>query len=162
MNCMKGTTHIIGGITTAVIAHQYFNVTIQAPILFYSAAAMGSIIPDICHPKSTIGRMVPAFSKVVNQIFGHRSLSHSLLFLLLIYWLLNFLQFAGSTSIQTGVLFGMGSHMLLDAMTTQGIKFFYPLQMKIRTPLYVRTGSLIGERLVVASLITLTVVAVIS
>ncbi|WP_227936325.1 metal-dependent hydrolase [Alkalihalobacillus deserti] len=156
---MKGTTHILGGIAAAVIWQKYFNIPIQDPIYFYSAAIVGSIIPDICHPKSIIGRRVPILSRAFSKIFGHRSLSHSLLFMVLLYLLFQQLTFYGATSIEIGLLVGVGSHILLDAMTVQGVKFLYPINMKIRLPLYVRTGSLIGETLVAMSLLTLMVLS---
>ncbi|MFC0560041.1 metal-dependent hydrolase [Halalkalibacter alkalisediminis] len=153
---MKGTTHIIGGIAAAVVWHKFTNTPIQEPIYYYSAAFIGSIIPDICHPKSMIGRRLPILSRIFSKIFGHRSLSHSLLFMMLLYILFQQLTFIGSTSLGLGVLVGVASHILLDSMTTQGVKFLYPFKMNVRMPLYVRTGSLIGENFVTLSLLVLT------
>lgn len=153
---MKGTTHIFGGLAAAIIWQKYTKTTIQEPIFFYSAALMGSVIPDICHPKSLIGRRLPILSRTFSKIFGHRSLSHSLLFMFLLYILIQQITFYGMPSIKSGILIGVGSHIFLDSMTAQGVKLFYPLKLTVRLPLYIRTGSLIGENLISLSLVLFT------
>ncbi|GAE36991.1 metal-dependent hydrolase [Halalkalibacter akibai] len=146
---MQGTTHIIGGVAAAIVLHSHFQQPVSEPIIYYSAAIAGAILPDICHPKSMIGRRLPILSTAFSKIFGHRSLSHSLLFMVALY----LLTAQTSFSFQTGLLIGVGSHLLLDMMTAQGIKLLYPLKLKVRTPLYVKTGSLLGEGLVNIGLI---------
>ncbi|KHF39894.1 metal-dependent hydrolase [Halalkalibacter okhensis] len=145
---MKGTTHLIGGLTAAVVFESQFSVTINEPIIFYSSALIGAIIPDICHPKSMIGRRLPILSKMFSSVFGHRSFSHSLLFLFFVYFLTDQLVFSFADELQLGLLLGIGSHIILDAITPQGVKLFYPIKMNVRTPIYVKTGSVIGESVV--------------
>jgi len=36
---------------------------------------------------------------------------------------------------------GMASHLLLDAGTVNGIKLFFPSAIKVRLPLYIKTGG---------------------
>jgi inner membrane protein len=156
---MKGTTHILGGIAAAVVIESQFDILIQEPLIYYSAAVAGALIPDICHPKSMIGRRLPIFSRAFSRIFGHRSFSHSLLFMVLLFIITEQFHFAGAASIQAGLLIGVASHILLDGMTAQGVKLLYPIKMNIRTPLYVRTGSKIGESIVIVLLISVTIFA---
>ncbi|TES51644.1 hypothetical protein E2L07_15740 [Halalkalibacterium halodurans] len=149
---MTGPTHIIGGFTAAA-AMAYFNaLSVEQPIIYYSAALFGALIPDICHPRSMVGRALPVVSTVLLRTFGHRSFTHSLLFLLGIYWLLNWLP-VYSTDITLGLLSGVVSHFILDAMTSQGIRLFYPLKTRVRFPFTTKTGSLLGERFVAFMLI---------
>ncbi|ARK30456.1 metal-dependent hydrolase [Halalkalibacter krulwichiae] len=154
---MKGTTHILGGIAAAAIAQNQFNLGMENTIIYYSTAVIGAIIPDICHPNSMIGRRLPILSKVFSSVFGHRSFTHSLLFFLLVFILTEQFTFEYAQTVQAGILVGIGSHIVLDALTARGVKLLYPLKVNIRSPLFVRTGSLIGESLVVVGLLTLMV-----
>ncbi len=120
---MTGKTHIMGGIASAAaVAHyQHYD-----PTIFIIAGAFGAVLPDICHGGSKIGRRFPLISKVINTIFGHRTFTHSLLFLLLVGYLLTL--FTDNSSIIMGVLVGMVSHFILDAATKNGIKLFLSSQ----------------------------------
>ncbi|TWI58992.1 metal-dependent hydrolase [Halalkalibacter nanhaiisediminis] len=142
---MKGTTHIIGGLAAAAITTHTFNVPVQEPIIFYTAALFGSVIPDICHPKSMVGRMIPIISISLGRIFGHRTITHSLLFVLVTMWLLSLVTFQNAADIQTGLVAGIISHIILDAMTPRGVKLLYPIQTSFRFPFSSQTGSVIGE-----------------
>jgi inner membrane protein len=154
---MKGPTHIVGGLAAAAFAVKVLSLHTQEPIIYYSAALFGSIIPDICHPKSMIGRTVPLLSNMLSRLFGHRSITHSLLFVFLIYWGMEQLAFQGSTDFQLGVTVGVISHIILDLLTPQGTKLFYPIKSTIRIPFYVRTGSVIGETTVMAFLLVMAI-----
>jgi len=77
---MTGNTHIIGGLAASLALAQFTN---YDPVLLVGAGVIGALIPDICHGGSKMGRTFPMLSKVINGIFGHRSFTHSLLFLVL-------------------------------------------------------------------------------
>lgn len=149
---MTGKTHIMAGIaaTTAVAA---MNNDYDATWLI-ATGALGGIIPDICHSGSKIGRRFPVLSKVVNTIFGHRTFTHSLLFLALMAFILT--RFVDNTSIITGLLIGMATHLVLDASTKNGIKLLYPASITIRLPITTRTGGTV-ENIV---LLVLTIVTI--
>lgn len=148
---MTGNTHIIGGLAASLAFAQVSN---YEPVLLVGAGVIGAIIPDICHGGSKIGRKFKALSKVINTLFGHRSFTHSLLFLVLMGVLLN--TFVANESIVLGILVGMASHYILDMATKNGIKLLYPLKITVRFPITTRTGSTV-EHLVFAVLSLLTV-----
>ncbi|KAB8137758.1 metal-dependent hydrolase [Gracilibacillus oryzae] len=133
---MTGKTHLMGGIAASVVTVQF---TGYDPGFFIAAGTIGSLIPDICHSGSKIGRKLPMISKMVNKLFGHRTFTHSLLFLVLIGYVLTF--FTNNQSIITGFLLGMASHLLLDAMTKNGIKLLYPADLTFRFPVTMKTGG---------------------
>ncbi|SHN30114.1 metal-dependent hydrolase [Gracilibacillus kekensis] len=133
---MTGKTHIMGGIASTVAISHFYT---YEPAMFIIAGAIGGIIPDICHGGSKIGRRIPLISRVVNTIFGHRTFTHSLLFLVLMYVVLSL--FISNQSFITGLLVGMISHLVLDAATKNGIKLLYPVQITIRFPLTFKTGG---------------------
>ncbi|SDM40581.1 inner membrane protein [Psychrobacillus sp. OK028] len=148
---MTGNTHIIGGLAASLAVAQVTN---YEPILLVSAGVVGALIPDICHGGSRIGRKFKVLSKVINTLFGHRSFTHSLLFLGLMALLLT--SFVDNESIVIGILVGIASHLLLDMATKNGIKLLFPLKVTIRFPITARTGGT-AEYLVFAALSVLTV-----
>ncbi|MRX73724.1 metal-dependent hydrolase [Bacillus lacus] len=148
---MTGKTHIIGGVAAGAAFVHFFQ---GDPAAAVSAAALGALIPDICHGGSKIGRKMPLLSKAVNTIFGHRTFTHSLLFLILANMLFTFL--ISNADIRAGLLAGMASHLLLDACTKNGIKLFYPLSLTVRLPMTMKTGGA-GEQLILLLLSLLTI-----
>jgi inner membrane protein len=133
---MTGKTHIIGGIAASLAYAQFTN---HDPLIMVGAGIIGALLPDICHGGSKIGRKLSVLSKIINTLFGHRTFTHSLLFIVIIAWLLT--SFIPSDAVKAGVLAGMVSHYVLDMATKNGIKLFFPLSMTVRFPLTTRTGS---------------------
>ncbi|WP_099302410.1 metal-dependent hydrolase [Bacillus sp. Marseille-P3800] len=135
---MTGKTHLIGGIA-ACQAADIFLFNNDGSFGFYAAGFIGALIPDICHTHSKIGRRLPVLSKVIGSIFGHRTFTHSLLFLLLTNLLFLYF-FPEQEAIRIGFLIGMISHYVLDAMTVRGIRLFYPAPLRFRIA-KLRTGG---------------------
>lgn len=145
---MTGKTHIIGGIAASLAYAQFAN---HDPLIMVGAGIIGALLPDICHGGSKIGRKLPLLSKLINVIFGHRTFTHSLLFLVIVAWLLN--SFIPNEAVKAGVLAGMVSHYVLDMATKNGIKLFFPISMTVRFPVTTKTGSTVES--VVFSVLTL-------
>jgi len=88
--------------------------------------ALASVLPDIDTAASHPGRLVPVFSRHLERRFGHRTLTHSAIFiialsvLLVPIWLI-------SPDPYICILAGYSSHPFLDTMTVHGVKLFYPL-----------------------------------
>ncbi|MCZ8537313.1 MULTISPECIES: metal-dependent hydrolase [Paenisporosarcina] len=148
---MTGKTHIIGGLAASLAYAQF---TTYDPVLLVGAGVVGALIPDICHGGSKIGRTFPLISKLINVIFGHRSFTHSLLFLFIVSLLLK--SFVTNEAVTEGILVGMVSHLVLDMMTRNGIKLLFPFKIRVRFPLTTRTGGTV-ESLVLAALSVLSV-----
>ena len=137
---MLGNTHIVGGITASLAFSQFSN---ENPFVLVGAGVIGALLPDICHGGSKIGRMFPVSSKIVNKLFGHRSFTHSLLFLLLIAVFMD--TFVPHRSLTIGILLGIASHLILDMGTKKGIKLFFPIKISVRFPLTIKTGSKVEQ-----------------
>ena len=148
---MTGKTHIIGGLAASLA---FAQVTNYEPVLLVGAGVIGAMIPDICHGGSKVGRAFPVVSRVINVLFGHRSFTHSLLFLVLMAILMN--SFVTIESVTAGILVGMASHLVLDMATRNGIKLLFPLKIRVRFPLTTRTGGTV-EYMVLAALSLLSV-----
>lgn len=68
---------LVGAITT-----QYFHTDIFTSISVIVLSVISSILPDICHTQSKIGRRFRLTSFFVRILFGHRTFTHSLLFII--------------------------------------------------------------------------------
>ncbi|MCG8397158.1 metal-dependent hydrolase [Bacillus atrophaeus] len=143
---MTGKTHIMGGIASCTAIAYYYG---YDPVLMAASGAFGALVPDICHTRSKIGRKFPLLSKIISSVFGHRTFTHSLLFMLIMFFIIT--TYIPNQNIQAGLLVGMASHLLLDAWTVNGIKLLFPSTIRIRLPFYMRTGSF-SEQLVLAGL----------
>ncbi|ETP70798.1 membrane protein [Planococcus glaciei] len=148
---MTGKTHITGGIAASLAFAQITN---YDPVILLSAGVVGAILPDICHGGSKIGRALPVLSKIINTLFGHRTFTHSLLFLLLVGALLKATPLHEAAV--AGILVGMASHFLLDMATKRGIKLLFPFKLNVRFPLTTTTGGTV-EYFVFAALSLLSV-----
>lgn len=137
---MTGNTHIIGGIAASLAFAQVSNYN---PVILVGAGVVGALLPDICHGGSKIGRTFKITSKIVNTLFGHRSFTHSLLFLFLMAVLMN--TYIPNESITAGILVGMASHYVLDMATKNGIKLLFPLKITVRFPITTRTGGKVED-----------------
>lgn len=133
---MTGKTHILGGIAASLA---YAHIANEDPIILVSAGIVGALLPDICHSGSKLGRKLPLLSKIINKLFGHRTFTHSLLFLVLIASLMN--AIFPNEVIKTGIIVGMVSHYILDMATKNGIKLFFPINLTVRFPVTTKTGS---------------------
>lgn len=134
---MTGKTHIIGGIASSLAFAHFSNFD---PVITVGAGIIGALIPDICHGGSKMGKALPILSKIINLIFGHRSFTHSLLFLVLASFLMD--RFLPYDAFKNGLMIGMISHLILDMATKSGIQLFFPISFKVKFPITIRTGSM--------------------
>ncbi len=111
---------------------------IENKLLFLIFVFIGNIIVDIDHYKSWIGRRLLIISWLINKIFGHRGIFHSLIVpgivLILSYYF-------GYFNLGSGFFIGYLSHLLADCLTIEGVRMFWPLKFRIRG--FLRTGGLI-------------------
>ena len=94
--------------------------------------ALVSLLPDIDLPTSWLGRIFFFISEPIERTFGHRTLTHSLLFTLAITACIYAAEKAAFVYPHTTSLFLMAyvSHILLDTCTIQGAKMFYPISSR--------------------------------
>lgn len=121
---MDYKTHLLGGAGMAYATTQIFILDPKQTILLYGFSLLGSILPDIDHPKAFISHFVPVIPNLINVAVGHRTFTHSLLFTficLIIGWMFN-------PVIGIGLALGIISHILLDLLTPYGVAFLYPFK----------------------------------
>jgi inner membrane protein len=114
---MTATTHIAFSLATAIIAGA------DKPALGLIAA--GSLLPDIDHPQSALGRIFFFISYPFNKWFGHRGLMHSLL-----VWIpVTLLGYLWSPLFMIGA--GAISHCVIDCLNVSGVQLMYPVTEKV-------------------------------
>ena len=127
---MRGKAHLVCGI----IAGAGISIATRQPIinsvLITGFSALFSLIPDIDHPQSTLGHYIKPVSKFIKEKIGHRTVTHSglwmILFGFLLYRFFNTVYFPAVL----GGFVGWLSHMISDSMTTGGVPWFWPLKRK--------------------------------
>jgi len=108
---------------------------------FGTGLMIGALLPDIDHAGSALGRRIPIIPTVISFVFGHRGLTHSLLFLVL----LGLTRPWFSPQFYLGLMIGTISHLVGDMMTHRGIQLFYPFKMAISFPVSFKTGGVVEQ-----------------
>lgn len=129
---MTGKTHLTAGLVTALALG--VNVPQMALI------AVGSVLPDMDHAGSTLGRMVKPISKRIR----HRGVTHSLLFFVIISFI--------SPYLGIGVL----THIILDIFNPKGVELLYPCKKNLKVPFiskFIKTNGLIEKLIFIALII---------
>ncbi len=159
---MTASTHIAFGLLSAAGAFSLTSVPLHQDVSAVGGAILGSLLPDIDSPKSSIGRMLPFVSAPIEQRWGHRAVTHSLLALLAL-GLVTLPLFFYWGSCFTALLTGYASHLFADCATKSGVPLFYPNPAVCVFPANdryrIRTGSLVGEGLVLVLLLILLAVS---
>ncbi len=147
---MMFLTHLLFGTLSGYLFSHFLGFGSSAS--FIAVAAAASLLPDIDHVSSKLGRMLPPFSAILSLLFSHRGFLHSVFPPLMLYFMISRI----SQLIAAAVLVGCVSHLLLDAATTKGIRPLHPLPLKIRG--VIRTNGFV-ERMVALLLIIVVAVA---
>ncbi len=116
---MTAGTHIVFALSIGAV----FGVDER---LTFIILGVGAILPDIDHPRSIMGRIVPFLSHRIHRKFGHRNLLHSLIF-----WLPITLVAFKFNQILFFLCMGALSHLILDCWNLSGVALFTPVSEKI-------------------------------
>jgi inner membrane protein len=96
-----------------------------------AVALLGASLPDLDTRASYVGRILRLTSGMLEQYFGHRSFTHSLLIQvvagLLAFWLLPF-------GFALALIVGWVSHSWADMMTKSGVAWFWPARIRCVLP----------------------------
>ncbi len=140
-------THLAFGLLIGLFVSKILN--ISDSFLFVIIVTFSSILPDIDTPFSKIGSKIPFLSWLLNLLFGHRGLLHTIYFPLLIYFILEVFE----KHLWAGAFFlGYMSHLIIDMLNTKGVYFFYPLN-KTRINGFIKSGGILEWVLFVLILI---------
>ena len=134
---MMFRTHLVLGVFVALFFLKTF--TIENQFLFIFFVCLSAVLPDIDIPKSKIGKKVKPLSWILNFLFGHRGIFHSLV-LSFFFFMLLILLF--KNYIGAAFFLGYSAHLFADGITIRGIKPLYPFStFRVRGP--VRSGGML-------------------
>lgn len=140
---MTGKAHRVGGMVAGIVTSTLLfsgpfeekALIISVPLIIMSV--VGSLLPDLDHPSSTLGRKFKFISYPLSSVFGHRGFIHSPFFCLLIGLLMQFFYDKVPVEYQhiylgmsLGVFVGYLSHLALDFLTVSGIPLLSPISKK--------------------------------
>lgn len=116
---MMFKTHLVFGFFIGLFLVQFLQP--GNPILFMSLIMIATVLPDIDHPDSAIGKNI----KIIGFLFEHRGFFHSIFALILAAGAFHY--FLKSYLLGIAVVAGYGAHLLIDCTTKKGIMPFHPL-----------------------------------
>lgn len=125
---MTAINHIVGGSAFTAFFCSLHDINIFQKPEYIAYTVFFSLLPDIDHTRSTIGKVFFPIAKIIDKKYGHRTITHSLLAYILLcafFFLLEFF-FPKLQNITTIFAYSYISHLFFDSMTKQAIPLFYP------------------------------------
>lgn len=146
MISIKGVTHLSAGLFLGTMTGVSFGGELVNILVNSVLGGAAAILPDVDHPGSIAGRIFRPLSVYLEERWGHRdSPTHTAAFVLLASipfaaaWLLPG-HHLGLHSATPGmsVLFGGGSHLVMDSVTRSGVRpwRYLPVARKWRYKVY--------------------------
>jgi inner membrane protein len=134
---MMARSHVVVGVATWIAAAPTLHIQPLDPI-YLGLVVVGSLLPDIDHPKSWVGRRTRPISTAIAATFSHRGITHSAIAVIGLTTLLLHAGYrrAGVSALIVGYL----SHLAADMLTPQGLRLAWPLRRTWGLPLC-RTDS---------------------
>lgn len=154
---MMAVTHLAVGSAAALLTASYLSVSAPQMVIMLGGGILGSLLPDIDHPRSSFGRRVLPISIPLSAIFGHRGITHSLLAVVAVSWLiwvaLQGMNWHPAFSVPFVIGLGVGylSHLAGDWMTNSGVPLLWPSKRRFVAPIRIFTGDTI-EYLIAAAI----------
>tara|TARA_B100000508_G_C11464650_1_gene280979 strand:+ start:2942 stop:4192 length:1251 start_codon:yes stop_codon:yes gene_type:complete len=122
---MTQSNHITGGTVFTGIFASLWDINIFSDINLLMLCWFASLLPDIDHTKSPIGKLFYPIAKYLDKKFGHRTITHSLIFVFSTWLIVKSILPPPFPLI---FLLGISSHLLFDMMTVQGVPLLYPFR----------------------------------
>lgn len=154
---MRAVTHISFSILSLGLLSGVTHSSLELQNIICTGIA--SLLADIDTTKSTLGKIFYPISNFLENRFGHRTITHSLLFVSLLSLILLPLYFWKST-FYLAFLIGYLSHLTIDCLNKSGVPLLYPSKVFFVFPgkakWRIEVGSL-GETILCLFIIALAV-----
>ena len=132
---MMAHTHMAFGLLFGLLSLSFLHPANK--YVFLGIAVFASLLPDLDHPQSKLGRKVMV-SKIFNLFFGHRGFFHAI-WIPLAAWLILSLGFGFSYG--SAVFVGYLAHLFSDGLTKSGVNLIHPLH-QLRMQGFIQTGGM--------------------
>ncbi|MDQ0149608.1 metal-dependent hydrolase [Eubacterium multiforme] len=115
--------------------HLTTSLCIAIPILYFTnelsyitlaGVSLGAVLPDIDEDKSFIERRIPIIPTIINSIFGHRGITHSLLAVVCVF----LIALITKKPFMFGLFIGYLLHIVEDNFSVSGIRWLLPFKKK--------------------------------
>lgn len=126
-------SHVTIGLGTWTVVAYHAGVTLTPEAL--GMAMLGSLAPDIDHPRSWLGRRLLFISAPLSALIGHRGLTHSLLAMSAAAIVLALWPQLGGSFLVSAFLVGYLTHLVADLVTNSGIPLLWPWPRRFSIPL---------------------------
>lgn len=123
---MQGYNHVAGGVVFTGIFASFHDVNVFSSAGLISVTVACALLPDVDHTRSLIGKTCYPVAAWLQRQFGHRTLTHSLCFLL---GTVGLLLLAPRSYVIVGG-YALLSHLLFDMCTKQGVPLLYPFSKR--------------------------------
>ena len=126
---MTGFNHIVGGVAITGITASFWDINIFSNQSFVITTIIGSLLPDIDKPNSLLGRLFFPISKFIDRRWGHRTITHSLIFHLIVTLIFYFAEYIlNNPNYHLTFIFSIAVlvHFFCDMVTVSGVPLFYP------------------------------------
>lgn len=144
---MRYNTHLACAL---VIAVPILHVTNHLDVASITALSLGTLMPDIDEPQSFIGRRTAAgVSHLMNIIFGHRGMTHTICATTLVFFIGILISKWGLLPYYSTTAFTLGYflHILADSFSKSGVPWLLPFSKKKYKSgfgvMYYTTGSIV-------------------
>jgi len=134
---MMAPSHVAVGLATWVVAAPVLSLPMLQPLSLGLVVA-GSLLPDIDHPASWVGRRTRPLSSCIAAILGHRGITHSLVAVAVL--VVSLLESDYHQAQIWPLAIGYASHLMADMLTPRGLRLAWPMRRNWSIPLC-RTGS---------------------
>lgn len=129
---MMGKQHLTFGLATGVITiftlkELGFTEVWNNSFCLLTFTGLGSLLPDIDYPYTTLGKKVKPISNLLYKTIGHRTYTHDL-FLMIIIMALSIYKY--NNIFMYFLWLGILGHLFLDSLTAKGIPFLYLFNKK--------------------------------
>lgn len=171
---MTGRTHDLAaftGLVLAFIALPLIPMSVPTAITAFGANFVGGLFPDIDQPTSDLwdnfrgGKFAGKF--FTRMLGGHRHISHSLIGLFLIgfllekfLWMISSIFLVNMEIVWWSFMIGVVTHLIADSVTKDGIPLLWPLKWKIGVPplriLRMKAGGVVENVIVFPGLLIST------
>lgn len=133
--------HLICGTACGAGAALLGKFNIAECIALTALSGLFSIVPDIDLPESKLGHLIKPVSKFINKSFGHRTFTHSGLWLIPFGFLIYYFRNTAYLSLFIGMFIGLFSHLISDTLTKGGVPWFWPFKRKRYTFSVIKSGK---------------------
>ncbi len=127
---MQNFNHVAGGFAFTGIFASFAEVNIFERFDTMAVVWIAAVLPDIDHTKSIIGKTCYPVAKWLQTRYGHRTITHSLWFFVAVVALSKGFDNLFHQHFTLPVALALGSHLIFDMCTKEGIPIFYPFSRR--------------------------------